>query len=178
MPDIGACLNAILAEQELVVPSGYCACESDDEPTVLGRFVRGIDSPYDLVHAVHIFTPNLSQVVERWLCYTSHVTLDVVRDTLYTMRVVRSFADKDTERLFGRQRVKRFVNIERAALRKLALLDAATELRDLASPPGNHLEALKNDRKGQHSIKINDQYRVCFKWVDGNAEAVEIVDYH
>jgi proteic killer suppression protein len=90
--------------------------------------------------------------------------------------VIRSFADRDTERLFGDEDVRRFRAIERVARRKLLLLDAVTRLDDLRSPPGNRLEALKGDRSGQHSIRIN-QWRICFRWNDG-AEAVEIVDYH
>ncbi|HVX72326.1 MAG: type II toxin-antitoxin system RelE/ParE family toxin [Devosia sp.] len=91
--------------------------------------------------------------------------------------MIRSFADRDTERLFGDEDVRRFRAIERVARRKLLLLDAVTRLDDLRSPPGNRLEALKGDRSGQHSIRINDQWRICFRWNDG-AEAVEIVDYH
>jgi len=74
--------------------------------------------------------------------------------------------------------VPRFRAIERVAQRKLAQLDAATELRDLAAPPGNRLEALRGDRKGQHSIRISQQWRLCFIWKEGNAYEVEIVDYH
>ena len=91
--------------------------------------------------------------------------------------MIRSFADRDTERLFGDEDVRRFRAIERVARRKLLLLDAVTRFDDLRSPPGNRLEALKGDRSGQHSIRINDQWRICFRWNDG-AEAVEIVDYH
>jgi len=92
--------------------------------------------------------------------------------------VIKTFRSKETEQLHGRQRVKRFRAFERMAQRKLRQLDVATELRDLAAPPGNHLEALKGDRKGQHSIHINDQWRICFLWRDGDAFDVEIVDYH
>jgi len=74
--------------------------------------------------------------------------------------------------------VKRFRNIERVARRKLEMLDAATTLGDLRALPGNRLEALVGDRKGQHSIRINDQFRICFFWQEGGAEQVEIVDYH
>ena len=91
--------------------------------------------------------------------------------------VIQSFRSKETERLNRRERVKRFRPFERVALRKLRQLDAATELRDLASPPGNHLEALRGDRDGQHSIRINDRWRICFRWRAGNAHDVEIVDY-
>jgi proteic killer suppression protein len=92
--------------------------------------------------------------------------------------VIRSFRCKDTERLFGRESVRRFKAIESAARRKLEMLGAAHALRDLSVPPGNRLEALKGDRRGQHSIRINDQWRVCFVWTDGGADQVEIVDYH
>jgi len=92
--------------------------------------------------------------------------------------VIKSFRSKDTERLHARARVKQFRAVERVAQRKLRQLDIATELRDLASPPGNHLEALKGDREGQHSIRINDQWRICFVWRGGDAHDVEIVDYH
>lgn len=94
-------------------------------------------------------------------------------------QVIRTFADRDAERLFQRRRVKRLgPNIQRAALRKFAMLDAAITLDDLKVPPGNRLEALKGDRKGQHSIRINDQWRIVFKWHDGGADDVAIVDYH
>jgi proteic killer suppression protein len=92
--------------------------------------------------------------------------------------VIKSFQSKDTERLFKRERVKQFRNIERVARRKLEMLDAATTLADLRVLPGNRLEGLAGDRKGQHSIRINDQFRICFVWREGNAEQVEIVDYH
>ncbi len=92
--------------------------------------------------------------------------------------MIQSFRSRDTEQLHSRQRVKRFLAIERVAQRKLRQLDSAAELRDLAAPPGNRLEALKGDRQGQHSIRINDQWRICFVWRDGNAYDVEIVDYH
>jgi len=92
--------------------------------------------------------------------------------------VIKSFRLKQTELLHARLRFKRFRAFERVAQRKLRQLDIATELRDLASPPGNHLEALKGDRGGQHSIRINDQWRICFVWRDGDAYDVEIVDYH
>jgi len=92
--------------------------------------------------------------------------------------VIKSFRSKDTERLHTREPVKRFRAVERVAQRRLRQLDSAAELRDLASPPDNHLEALKGDRAGQHSIRINDQWRICFVWRDGDAYDVEIVDYH
>jgi len=92
--------------------------------------------------------------------------------------MIISFKDKDTEKLFHYQSVKRFISFERIALRKLAQLDAALILSDLKVPPGNRLEALKGDREGQHSIRINDQYRVCFIWTVNGPESVEICDYH
>lgn len=92
--------------------------------------------------------------------------------------MIRSFACRDTERLFNDEPVRRFVNILGPARRKLQYLHAAGALEDLRVPPGNRLEALKGDRKGQHSIRINRQWRLCFHWVGGFAEDVEIVDYH
>jgi proteic killer suppression protein len=92
--------------------------------------------------------------------------------------VIKSFRSELTEQLFRRQRVLRFRALERVALRKLRQLDAATDLRDLASPPGNRLEALYGDRTGQFSIRINDQWRICFLWKTGDAYEVEITDYH
>jgi len=91
---------------------------------------------------------------------------------------IRSFLCADTESLYEDRKPRRFKNIESVAQRKLQMLEDAVELRDLASPPGNRLEALKDDRKGQHSIRINDQWRVCFVWSAGRPENVEIVDYH
>jgi proteic killer suppression protein len=91
---------------------------------------------------------------------------------------ILSFKCADTQALFNRERVKRLVNIEAVARRKLNALHAALDLRDLTSPPGNRLEALKGDRAGQHSVRINDQWRVCFVWTSQGARDVEIVDYH
>lgn len=91
---------------------------------------------------------------------------------------IKSFKCKDTQALFLGQRVRRWKNVERAALRKLEQLDWSLVLDDLRVPPGNHLEALKRDRKGQHSIRINDQWRVCFVWTADGPKNVEIVDYH
>jgi proteic killer suppression protein len=92
--------------------------------------------------------------------------------------VIKSFRSRETEQLHRREHVKRFRAFERVAQRKLRQLDVATDLRDLSSPPGNNLEALKGDRRGQHSIRINQQWRICFIWRAGDAYEVEIVDYH
>jgi proteic killer suppression protein len=94
-------------------------------------------------------------------------------------RMIRSFRDTETERLFRRERGSKLArNLKRAALRKLLLLDAAELLDDLRVPPGNRLEKLAGDRAREYSIRINDQYRVCFRWEGGDAHDVEIVDYH
>jgi proteic killer suppression protein len=92
--------------------------------------------------------------------------------------MIRSFKDAATARLFADEDVPRFRGIERQARRKLLVLNGARALNDLRSPPGNRLEALAGDRRGQHSIRINDQWRICFVWSDGGPEQVEIVDYH
>lgn len=93
--------------------------------------------------------------------------------------MIASFTNRDTERLFDRQPVRRFPSALRSVmLRKLLLLDAAVALDELRVPPGNRLEKLKGDRAGQHSIRVNQQWRVCCRWKDGAAHDVEIVDYH
>lgn len=92
--------------------------------------------------------------------------------------MIKSFKGKDTEMLFNDLPVLRFKAFERPARRKLLYLHRARTLRDLAVPPANQLEALKRDRKGQHSIRINDPWRICFRWHEGDAYDVEIVDYH
>jgi len=92
--------------------------------------------------------------------------------------VIRSFLGKKTERVFHRERVKEFAGIASIALRRLTALHNAQALTDLLIPPGNRLEALSGDREGQYSIRINDQYRVCFTWQEGNAENVEITKHY
>jgi proteic killer suppression protein len=92
--------------------------------------------------------------------------------------MIISFKCRDTEALSKGHLIKRFVNIARVALRKLRQLEIAARLDDLRVPPGNHLETLKGDRAGQYSIRINDQWRVCFRWTEAGAEDVEIVSYH
>ncbi|PIP43131.1 MAG: excinuclease ABC subunit A [Deltaproteobacteria bacterium CG23_combo_of_CG06-09_8_20_14_all_60_8] len=92
--------------------------------------------------------------------------------------MIKSFKCADTEALVKGLRVRRFAGIANVARRKLRQLEIANRLDDLRVPPGNHLEALKGDRSGQYSIRVNDQWRVCFRWTDSGAEHVEIVDYH
>ena len=92
--------------------------------------------------------------------------------------MIKSFKCPNTEALFSGKRVARFVNFERAALRKLEQLDLASLIEDMRTPPGNRLEALKGDRAGQWSVCINEQWRICFRFESGNALDVEIADYH
>ena len=93
--------------------------------------------------------------------------------------MIKSFADKETEKLFKRQFSRKLpTDIQRSARRKLEILDAAEQLQDLRTPPANHLEKLSGDRAGQHSIRINQQWRICFEWREKDAHNVEIVDYH
>ena len=93
--------------------------------------------------------------------------------------MIKSFRDRGTERLFDRRPSRRFgAEVQKVALRKLRMLDAAVKLDDLRVPPGNRLERLRGDRSGRHSIRINDRWRICFRWHGGDAYDVEIVDYH
>jgi proteic killer suppression protein len=107
------------------------------------------------------------------------ITLDVINEQRYYEFVIRSFKDSETEWIFSRERSRNLPqSIHRPALRKLLILDASESLGDLRIPPGNRLEKLSGDRKGQHSIRINDQRRICFRWKNGDAIDVEITDYH
>ena len=92
--------------------------------------------------------------------------------------MIKSFKCRDAEVMFNGKRIERFIGIQSAAMRKLAILNAAGRIQDLRVPPGNRLEALKGKRQGQWSIRINDQWRICFRFEAGNAFDVEIVDYH
>ncbi|MBI1207994.1 MAG: excinuclease ABC subunit A [Azospirillum sp.] len=92
--------------------------------------------------------------------------------------MIRGFRDKDTRAVFAGEAVRRFAAITKVAVRKLDMVDAAQCLNDLLVPPGNRLESLKGDRAGQHSIRINDQWRLCFVWTEDGPDQVEIVDYH
>ena len=93
--------------------------------------------------------------------------------------MIRSFRTRDAEVLFRREPARRLpLDLQRAALRKLLMLNRAQTLQDLRVPPGNHLEALRGGRSGQHSIRVNEQWRICFRWAEGDAHDVEIVDYH
>lgn len=106
------------------------------------------------------------------------ITIDVIRMTDYYIQMIKAFADKHTQRLFEGESPRRFRTFQRQIERKLQMLDAAVTLDFLRSPPGNRLEALSGNRKGQHSIRINKQWRLCFRWHNGDAFDVEIVDYH
>jgi proteic killer suppression protein len=107
------------------------------------------------------------------------LTACVINASRYYGRVLRSFKDRDTEAIWHRQRSRLLDGpTQRVAWRKLAILDAAETLADLRVPPGNRLEKLRGDREGQHSIRINQQWRICFSWSDAGPENVEIVDYH
>jgi proteic killer suppression protein len=97
----------------------------------------------------------------------------------YLSGMIKSFRCRDTEKVFHREHARKLPHdIERAAMRKLWMIDAAPDLNSLRVPPGNRLEALSGNRLGQHCIRINDQWRICFRWQDGNAYDVEIIDYH
>ncbi len=110
---------------------------------------------------------------------SSILPLVVINGQRYGTSMIKSFRDRDTERLFKRERIRKLpTRLHRIGLRKLLILDAADTLTDLKLPPGNRLEKLKGDRAGQHSIRINEQWRVCFRWRDGDACDVEITDYH
>jgi proteic killer suppression protein len=104
--------------------------------------------------------------------------LDSYRSSIYNTFMIQSFRCADTERLFRRERVGRFASFEAVARRKLDQLNAAATLGFLRAPPGNRLEALKGDRVGQHSIRVNDQFRLCFIWTAQGPKDVELVDYH
>ena len=107
------------------------------------------------------------------------VDLTIITPCVIISKMIKSFADKETERIFNREASRRFPpDIQRKARIKLEVLDAAEALQDLRIPPSNHLEKLSGDRQGQHSIRINNQWRICFVWQDGDAYRVEIVDYH
>ncbi len=92
--------------------------------------------------------------------------------------MIKSFCCKETEKLFHRESSFKFKNIERVGMRKLWMIDAAVNINDLRIPPANHLEKLLGNRKGQHSVRINEQWRICFAWKNGDAYEVEIIDYH
>jgi toxin HigB-1 len=106
------------------------------------------------------------------------LTLDVTRTYRYDHAVIRSFRCKKTEALFSGKCHRTFAPFRASAERKLLMLDSATTLQDLLIPPGNHLEVLHGERQGQHSIRINDRYRICFRWTAEGPKDVQIVDYH
>jgi proteic killer suppression protein len=108
-----------------------------------------------------------------------NISLDVDSAPRYYKPMIKTFRSKETERLFDRLPSKHFpANLYRLAWKKLAILDAAEQIGDLRIPPGNHLEKLSGDRQGEYSIRINDQWRICFHWRQGNAYDVQLVDYH
>ena len=111
-----------------------------------------------------------------WLDEETNLTHDVIRHIIMCM--IRTFKCRDTEKLFNDLNVRRFRGISRTARLKLEVLNAAVSLNSLRVPPGNRLEQLKGSRKGQHSIRVNSQWRICFKWEEADATDVEIVDYH
>jgi toxin HigB-1 len=111
--------------------------------------------------------------------FHSSITLGVINEKCYALCMIKSFKSEETEKIFRGQFSRKLPqDIQRAAARKLEQLHAATMLDTLCVPPGNRLEALTHARQGQHSIRVNDQWRVCFVWRDGDAYDVEIVDYH
>jgi toxin HigB-1 len=107
------------------------------------------------------------------------ITLDIINAFRYYIFMIKSFAAKETEKIFQRTFSRRLpTDIQTISRRKLEILDAAEALSDLTIPPSNHLEKLSGDRQNQYSIRINEQWRICFEWKEGNAYQVEIVDYH
>lgn len=107
------------------------------------------------------------------------LSVDTRHVTKYSCRMIKTFADRRTQELYATGKAKRFpADVAKRAVRKLEYVDLATRLDDLKVPPGNRLHALEGDRKGQHSISINDQWRICFRFVDGDAYDVEVCDYH
>jgi toxin HigB-1 len=112
-------------------------------------------------------------------CCKETILLDSIAVSQYYSFMIKSFKSKETEKVFHRDFSRKLQqNIQRTAYRRLALLHSAKQMKDLLIPPSNQLEKLYRDRLGQHSIRINDQWRVCFRWQDGDAYEVEIVDYH
>jgi proteic killer suppression protein len=120
--------------------------------------------------------PAMEQPIDE--CRSDTTALQYYRIALLSA-VIKSFRDREAERLWRQENSRSIPKVlYRAAIKKLQMLNAAGALEDLFLPPGNRLERLKGDREGQHSIRINDQYRVCFVWRDGNAYEVEVADYH
>jgi toxin HigB-1 len=112
-------------------------------------------------------------------CDAAISLLDINKQKVYYLTMIRSFRCNETEKIFRRESSRKFPgDIQERAFMKLNAIDAAVEIQDLRFPPSNRLQALKGNRKGQWSIRINDQWRICFKWLDGHAEDVAIEDYH
>lgn len=109
-------------------------------------------------------------------CLVNNIVARYYRAALLVM--IMSFGDPDVQAFFKGERIRRWINIERTLMRKLAVLDDTRRLEDLRDPPSNRLKSLQGDRSGQYSIRINDQFRICFVWIHGNAHHVTVVDYH
>ena len=148
-----------LREKQLIYPHSFCKTQ----PTINKGFFKAI---FERVFSAPLFFDSNEKSLT---CYVIHNINSFM---------IKSFACKETEKLFNDVPVRRYQSIERQARRKLLYLHSVRILQDLLQPPGNKLEPLQGNRKGQYSIRINDQWRICFKWQDGNAFDVEITDYH
>ena len=144
-----------------------------------GPALREMSFMQRLIRAARFDHGRIERLTDRTSTDKRIITLYVNNALRYYLPMaIKSFKCKDTQALFLGQRLRRWVNMERPALRKLEQLDWSAVLDDLRVPPGNQLEALKGNRKGQHSIRVNDQWRVCFVWTAEGPKDVEIVDYH
>jgi proteic killer suppression protein len=149
---------------------------------ISARATDVLDKPKLFCGAAFVPAPGtVAVLVGRSLaCYATRHTLDVELLMVYffIINMIKSFRDRACQRLWMGEFVKRFSGIEKQALRKLDMLHTARQLNDLRAPPANRLEALTGSRRGQHSIRINDQWRICFIWTEEGPADVEIVDYH
>jgi proteic killer suppression protein len=179
--------SAVDLEAVLHLTNSVGSHAGQSEPRPLGSARAQLDSskiPYGRgsVEPGSLLSPTgtpkaCTQEIADTLDSSHYLTRASLHDTLL-VEMISGFRCRDTERLWMQGHSRRWANIARVALKKLALLDAADRLEDLRVPPGNRLEQLKGQRTGQHSIRINDQWRLCFRWQTGNAHDVEIVDYH
>lgn len=169
--DLPAPRNTETSSTQALPPADAAAGFRAPEGFRVGALVAESDVPHPMAMALTSGAPRLLAL--------SPIALLPSNVPRYHSRKIRSFRDKETERIFLREpRAKSSRPLQRAALRKLLLLHAAESLNDLLVPPGNRLEKLGGGRSGQYSIRINDQWRICFIWEDGHAHEVEIVDYH